>query len=93
MRRSVERRGACTERRAPNPKCRGTKHQAQKRCTKCRSAAPSAEALTPKVPEGERQSAGTERGTLAQTPKRQLTRRAETLSAGNQGYGKLDEDA
>ncbi|MGH0142357.1 UNVERIFIED_CONTAM: hypothetical protein FKN15_075862 [Acipenser sinensis] len=100
MRRSVEHRGACTERRgvkrrapkrrasrcvhrrAPNPKCRGTKHQAQKRCTKRRSAAPSAEALTPKAQERDCRSAGTKHGTLAQTPKRQLTRRAETLSAG-----------
>ncbi|MGH0117079.1 UNVERIFIED_CONTAM: hypothetical protein FKN15_030924 [Acipenser sinensis] len=79
---SKRRASRCVHQRAPNPKCRGTKHQAQKRCTKRRSAAPSAEALTPKAPERERLSAGTERGTLAQTPKRQLTRRAETLSAG-----------
>ncbi|RXM34846.1 Adrenodoxin, mitochondrial [Acipenser ruthenus] len=45
---STERRSV--EHRAPSPKCRSTKHQAQKRCTKRRSAAPSAEALTPKAP-------------------------------------------
>ncbi|RXM97413.1 hypothetical protein EOD39_14465 [Acipenser ruthenus] len=75
-------RVSSTEHRAPSPMCRSTKHQAQKRCTKRRSAAPSAEVLTPKAPERERRSASTERGTLAQTPKHQLTRRAETLSAG-----------
>ncbi|MGH0131819.1 UNVERIFIED_CONTAM: hypothetical protein FKN15_055946 [Acipenser sinensis] len=79
---SVEVRAPSAERRAPNPKCRSTKHQVQKRCTKRRSAAPSAEALTPKAPERERRSAGTERGMLAQTPTHQLTRRAEMLSGG-----------
>ncbi|MGH0188128.1 UNVERIFIED_CONTAM: hypothetical protein FKN15_028222 [Acipenser sinensis] len=75
---SVERRGASST----ESQVQSTKHQAQKRCTKRISAAPSAGALTPKAPERECRSAGTERETLAQMHKRQLTRRAETLSAG-----------
>ncbi|MGH0170438.1 UNVERIFIED_CONTAM: hypothetical protein FKN15_058701 [Acipenser sinensis] len=83
--RSVERRGACTERRSVERRGACTdEHQipsAEALSTKRRSAAQSAEALTPRAPQRERRSAGTERGTLARSPKRQLTRRAETLSA------------
>ncbi|MGH0191226.1 UNVERIFIED_CONTAM: hypothetical protein FKN15_058385 [Acipenser sinensis] len=85
MRRASSAEASSVEVRALSAEASSVEHpipSAEALSTKRRSAAPSGEALTPKEPEREHRSAGTERGTLAQTPTRQLTRRAEMLSAG-----------